>query len=212
MRRLGIHLLETGEVLDWFERCLAEDISGSAYFGLDGEGRALHVADAARFSLLFPRRAGPRTEEGFSLDALRAASPDEGVRLLAGVVLEEISRILRLPEAGLAPDAPLAALGMDSLMGVELSLALEQKFGLSDYSPSLTDKVTSRDLAQALYPILVNGRSDEAGQAGLLARIAEEHGLRLSAAQREDVLGALERFDIESVEPLSKGLHGKSLP
>jgi NADPH:quinone reductase-like Zn-dependent oxidoreductase/NADP-dependent 3-hydroxy acid dehydrogenase YdfG len=190
LQRLRVSPLESAEALDWLEHCLAEDLSGSAYFGLGADALDdLPAVDAPRFSLLLPQRPGKRAEERFSLESLRAAGPEEGVRLLTGFLLEEISRILRLPGGSLAPDAPLSAQGMDSLMGVELALALEQKFDLTGYSPPLTDKSTALTLAQSLYPVLAGG--GDAGGRGLLERIGEEHGIRFSDAQRQEVLETL---------------------
>jgi acyl transferase domain-containing protein/NADPH:quinone reductase-like Zn-dependent oxidoreductase/short-subunit dehydrogenase len=199
LQRLRIGPLESAEALDWLEHCLVEDLSGSAYFGLSEEALGdLPAMDAPRFSLLLPQRSGKRAEERFSLETLRAAGPEEGVRLLAGFLLEEISRILRLPGGSLAPDMPLSAQGMDSLMGVELALALEQRFDLTGYVPPLTDKSTARSLAQSLYPLLVGGQTEDSGRQGLLERISEEHGIRFSDAQREEML-----------ETLTGGAHGE---
>jgi hypothetical protein len=191
LQHLGVSPLESGEALDWLEHCLAEDLPDSAYFGLNREKRGdLPALASPRFSLLFPHRPATRTEEGFSLEALRAAGPAEGVRMLTGMLLEEIALILRLPGGRLAPDMPLAAQGLDSLMAVELSLALEQKFSVRGYSLPLTDKTTTLSLAEFLYPLVLGGQTDDSAD-GLLEKITEEHGIHFSDVQQKDIMNTL---------------------
>ena len=47
-----------------------------------------------------------------------------------GVVVEEIARILRWPAQDVSLTKPLMEIGLDSLMAVELGLALETRFAL----------------------------------------------------------------------------------
>jgi NADPH:quinone reductase-like Zn-dependent oxidoreductase/acyl carrier protein len=79
----------------------------------------------------------------------------EVTRLLAG----EISRILKLPSAEVDPHKPLTALGMDSLMGVELKAAAEERLGIDIPLMSLTAGATVADIARK---ILARVRGDEA--------------------------------------------------
>src|SRR5208283_969622 len=54
---------------------------------------------------------------------------DEARRAVAEILVEEIARILRLPREDVSRTKPLAEIGLDSLMGVELMLSLETRFG-----------------------------------------------------------------------------------
>jgi len=45
-------------------------------------------------------------------------------------IIEEISRVLRMPKEDIAPLRPLSELGMDSLMAVELGKCIEARFGI----------------------------------------------------------------------------------
>ncbi|MBJ3776207.1 type I polyketide synthase [Acuticoccus mangrovi] len=76
-------------------------------------------------------------------------------RLLAG----EISRILKLPTSEVDLHKPLTALGMDSLMGVELRMAAEQRLGIDIPLMSLAAGVTLTDLARK---VVLRGRGEEA--------------------------------------------------
>ncbi len=79
----------------------------------------------------------------------------EVTRLLTG----EISRILKMPTAEIDVHKPLTALGMDSLMGVELRMAAEQRLGIDIPLMSLAAGATLTDLAKK---VVQRGRGDEA--------------------------------------------------
>ena len=59
--------------------------------------------------------------------ALAGLGHDEAVALLKTAIAEEAANILRLPPAAMDPLRPLSEMGMDSLMAVELRLALENR-------------------------------------------------------------------------------------
>ncbi len=56
--------------------------------------------------------------------------PDEARREVANIIIEELARILRLPREDVSKTKPLSEIGLDSLMAVELTLGLEERFGL----------------------------------------------------------------------------------
>jgi acyl carrier protein len=60
----------------------------------------------------------------------------------------EISRILKLPASEVHVHKPLTALGMDSLMGVELRMAAEQRLGIDIPLMSLAAGATLTDIAR----------------------------------------------------------------
>jgi phthiocerol/phenolphthiocerol synthesis type-I polyketide synthase C len=78
-----------------------------------------------------PARAGG----GFVGD-LRAAPAQERQALIEGKITELAGRVLRIDPAEIDRDTPFKALGLDSLMGLELRNRLESVFGLT-LSPTL---------------------------------------------------------------------------
>ena len=71
------------------------------------------------------------SERGLDLQALAATlPPEEARRAVADIVTEELARILRLPRDDVSRTKPLSDIGLDSLMAVELALALETRLGL----------------------------------------------------------------------------------
>src|SRR5205823_4932051 len=60
-------------------------------------------------------------------ERLASLEPEEALALLKTIVAEEAATILRLPAGGIDALRPLSEVGMDSLMAVELRLALESR-------------------------------------------------------------------------------------
>ncbi len=99
------------------------------------------------------------------------AGLDEAERraLLASVVAEEAERILRLPAGGVDRQRPLAEQGMDSLMAVELRLAIEERLRLDLPPMSLADGNSVAALATRLASLphrlsLANAAADLAAR------------------------------------------------
>jgi len=74
--------------------------------------------------------------------------------LLAAIVAEEVARILRLPDPDIDRSRPLAELGMDSLMAIELRLAIETRLRLDLPLISLTDGASAATLTARLAELL----------------------------------------------------------
>ena len=77
-------------------------------------------------------------------------SPAEASRAILQVLVEEISIILRQPMASIEPDRGLMDFGVDSLMAVELQMALENRLGTPRPLLALTGTNTLRLLADQM--------------------------------------------------------------
>lgn len=107
------------------------------------------------------------------LDTERAT--DAVSKLLAG----EIARILRLPAEEVDRHRPLAAIGMDSLMALELRVAAEQRLGIDIPLMSLANGATLTDISRRILARLGGGEDGqpELGEdAEQLAKSHVEHG------------------------------------
>lgn len=192
LQRLGISATASEDAMTWLEQCLVKDVPHSAYFGLNWQNRAdLPVLASPRFSLLRPLQSDEAAEGGSVLEAIRGAAPAEGERLVADVLLAEAAHILRLPADKLSADDPLAGQGMDSLMAVELALAVEQKFELTGYAMPLTDKTTARQLAKSIYALIAGSDAEKEAQVDIVDQTLQKHGVSLSAALHEETLKTL---------------------
>jgi acyl carrier protein len=123
------------------------------------------------------------------LERLAGLSQEEAAALLKTAIAEEAASILRLPPAAVDPLRPLSELGMDSLMAVELRLALESRLRIDLPLMSLAEGTSVASIAARLA-----GAIAARPQAGELLSMAERH-----EASEEDRLAAVadaaERFD-----------------
>ena len=76
------------------------------------------------------------------------------------IVAEEAATILRLPAGGIDPLRPLSEVGMDSLMAVELRLALESRLRVDLPLVSLVEGTSVASIAARLASALATGRRD----------------------------------------------------
>jgi acyl transferase domain-containing protein/NADPH:quinone reductase-like Zn-dependent oxidoreductase/acyl carrier protein/SAM-dependent methyltransferase len=133
--RLGAPPMRATDALARLDLILASGETGLAVMDLDWPvlARALPDAAARRFDEL--RRRFGRGGELPGAEDLRArlrTLPKADARAeLIGILAAEIAVILRLPAERISPTQSVLELGMDSLMAVELSLALEKRFGVS---------------------------------------------------------------------------------
>jgi len=76
-------------------------------------------------------------------DLTDEAASKEIAKLLAA----EIAQIFRMPVDDLNLDRPLVEVGMDSLMGLELKMTAQRRFGIELPISSVSERLTIRDLA-----------------------------------------------------------------
>ena len=81
---------------------------------------------------------------------MRGREPQEARDGVAEILASEVSRILKLPVKEIGPHRPLAELGMDSLMGLELRLGIERRFGEELPLPAISDSTTLASIASAI--------------------------------------------------------------
>jgi acyl carrier protein len=131
-----------------------------ARIGWRQAGMALPILEEPLFDAVRGQREA--SAEGGDLRARLLALPaDEARALLRLVIREEAARILRLPPEAIPTDAPVAGLGLDSLGGLELRGALEQRLGMSVPLASVTEDLTVDLLARRLSDGLAGNRTEE---------------------------------------------------
>jgi acyl carrier protein len=182
--RLGVRPLTSAEV---FAKLDAIVLGGAPGF-LIADVKWAKLAGAlpglreARFRALLGRANDHGDQEiGADFAALAATlSPEELLQLLLGNVAQEIGQILRVPAEKLDTERSVFELGMDSLMGVELRMSVEEKFGVSLPLMALAQDVNIRGIAELIRDQLVGAApaADDAAAGGDAA--AQEHAQILS--------------------------------
>lgn len=104
--------------------------------------------------------------EGADLRAeLRALPAEEARGRLVALAQEEIARILRLPVEAVGADAPVAGLGLDSLGGLELRMALERRLGVQVPLAAVTEDLTIAILAGRMAGVVLEDRTEQTVQS-----------------------------------------------
>lgn len=140
------------------------------------------------------RQAG---QAAITLDRLRAMPAEEATAALLDIVVEEIARVLRLPPKEVDRHRPLAEIGMDSLMMLELRTTVEASLQIELPMMSLASGITPADVARRVMPLVTGETSREAAPGNLAAlsasHLAEEAEAADASDKRAAVNAVLER-------------------
>ena len=102
-----------------------------------------------------------RDADGAALRArLLAMAPEEARAVVLALARDEMARILRLPPEAVRVDQPLPGLGLDSLGGIELRMALERRLGISVPLTAVTEDLTLTILVQRVAGVLFKEDAD----------------------------------------------------
>ena len=180
--RMGGAPLRAEVALAQLEGMLLEGDNGHGVLELDFKALSRFLPSAAtpRFAELARAYGSDQEDEGGGEDIQRMlAGLDDGELLerFAEMLKHEVCEILRLPPARLDAQRPLQELGLDSLMSVELVVALEERFGIRLPVMELSDSSSIDKLAARLLELLRGEAGSGEGQLAqnVLARHGSEH-------------------------------------
>jgi myxalamid-type polyketide synthase MxaB len=83
-------------------------------------------------------------------EAIKAAAPADRPGLIAEYVRGAAARVLGMSASRISADRPLAELGLDSLMGVELATQIEAELGVAFHVHGLGREITIASVAESL--------------------------------------------------------------
>jgi acyl transferase domain-containing protein/acyl carrier protein len=142
LARLGLDGLDAAQVVAGIDRLVATGAPQAACMRLDAARWHAAMRREGAVDLVEPvataRTAGPSAEAQKPLAEQLAAAPAGQPRraLMESMLREEVGQVLRIAPARVPADRPLRALGLDSLMALELRSRLERRTGLT-LSPTL---------------------------------------------------------------------------
>jgi NAD(P)-dependent dehydrogenase (short-subunit alcohol dehydrogenase family)/acyl carrier protein len=102
------------------------------------------------------------------LERLKGRPLEEITEALTDIVVEEIARVLRLPLKEVDRHRPLAEIGMDSLMMLELRTTVESSLQIEVPMLSLSSGITPAEVARRVAP-LVTGQTQQNVPSAIVA-------------------------------------------
>ncbi|WP_165498158.1 type I polyketide synthase [Siculibacillus lacustris] len=173
-RTTGVVGIRSAEALAHLGRLLAagaaiEPVQFYTNIAPSGAARKLALLASPAFAGLLSTHQEERMEVGSDLAALIAGkSRSEAVAGLAQVLRREVAHILRMPEAQIDPGRPLAELGLDSLMALELHMGIERLSGAQLPMVGTADRRIA-DIAATIYDQLT-GAEQSSPEATVVER------------------------------------------
>ncbi|MNF85732.1 acyl carrier protein [compost metagenome] len=111
----------------------------------------------------------------------------ELTELFAEMLKQEISEILRIPASKLDSTRPLQELGLDSLMSVELVVAVEERFGIRLPVMELSETSSIAKLTVRILELLRGSQDNEDSLQARTVDSLARHGVELSEVELTQV-------------------------
>jgi acyl carrier protein len=166
--------------------------------------RELAATRAPMFSAVIPGGgARQTTDSAATLEKLRTMSLEQASTVLLEIIVDEIARVLHLPAKEVDRHRPLAEVGMDSLMMLELRSTVEDSLMVDLPMMSLANGITPADVARRIAS-LVTGDSHKETASGALAALSTSH----VAADAEVMDSADRQVAVRAVLERSRRLQG----
>ena len=184
--RMGGSALNSAVALDALEGMLLADRSNLGVMELDWKAlsRFLPSAGTPKFSELARHAGDSESDEDNSDDLqrmLEELSDADLLTTLTEMLKSEVGEILRVSPNKIDPTQSIYDMGLDSLMGVELVVALESRFGIRLPVMALSQSPTISKLAERIIQQLkggheIEGDSDEGKIIAQVKQLAAQHG------------------------------------
>jgi NADP-dependent 3-hydroxy acid dehydrogenase YdfG/acyl carrier protein len=185
--RIGASPITSDDAMTALERALVDDVAGEAVFRLDWNAisRVMPTAHAPRYSEL-PKQAGhdPRNASTSQLRGqIAELPPAASVRLVEETLQAQMARILHLPAEKIDVNCSVLELGLDSLMGMELGMAIEECFEVKLSVMTLAQGATVHSLAEKIVQAIIGDEPDGNAHADAqqqMAALAMRHAVDLA--------------------------------
>ncbi len=204
--RLGGEALNSDQALKMLEKIMLSEKAGAAVIDLDWGviQRVMPAASSAKYEEL---KRNVKTSDGEQYEDIQTLIANMGraeiQELVTDLLLDEVEQILRLPRDKMDIEQSIFDLGMDSLMGMELVLAIEERFGVKLPVMALTEGANIQRIAEKITDQLA-GASDDEDTSSAKEQQKDQHQEDISIAASRH--GHTENMSNDDAEALSKKL------
>jgi len=190
--RLGGSALRSDDALKVLEQMLLSPLAtpslGVLELDWNALARFLPTANTPRFQEIARTSDDDGQSDSDSSDILallETLSPDELHTAVVDLLRAELASILLIEEDKIDPQRSVYEMGFDSLMGVELMTAIENRLGIAISVMVLSEASTLDKLAAVLiHKLQQNGDDIEEAPQDALASLAARHGAKGLEADR----------------------------
>jgi acyl transferase domain-containing protein/NADPH:quinone reductase-like Zn-dependent oxidoreductase/acyl carrier protein len=208
--RLGGEALNSNQALMMLEKIMLSDKAGAAIIDLDWGviQRVMPAASSAKYEELKRQVKSSDGDQYEDIQTLIANMGHAEVQaLVTDLLLDEVEQILRLPRDKMDIEQSIFDLGMDSLMGMELVLAIEERFGVKLPVMALTEGANIQRIAERITDQLSGTDVEDETQNGTgdtTSSLEVEHHDDISIAASRH--GHTDKLSQDEAEELSKKL------
>jgi NADPH:quinone reductase-like Zn-dependent oxidoreductase/malonyl CoA-acyl carrier protein transacylase/acyl carrier protein len=206
--RMGGSALHSILALDILERMLVADRSSLGIMELDWKAlaRFLPSANTPKFSELAQHASdsdGGEDSAETIQRMLEELSEADLLTALIEILKKEVGEILRISPDKIDPTRSLYDMGLDSLMGVELVVALESRFGTRLPVMTLSQNPTIAKLGEQIVRQLkagdaIDAAADDNEMLAQVEQLALQHGAEASAEAIANLASDLQSPDADS--------------
>jgi acyl transferase domain-containing protein/acyl carrier protein len=186
--RIGGLSISSDEALEALERALVDGRAGEAVVRLDWNviARGMPAAHARRYTQLHARGVSELARDGGVQlrSQILALSLTQALHLVEETLQAQIARILHMSPEKIDMDRSVLDMGMDSLMGMELGMAVEESFEVKLSVMTLAEGATVQSLAKKIVEAVLEKQGDASQVTTVemqVATLAAQHAIDIDA-------------------------------
>lgn len=190
--RLGGSSLTSSEALNILEKLLCDKQQGAAVMDINWGPmkRFLPIANSNQYRILnwISANQGDDDDQGEDIrELIKGLKPEDALIKVAELLSREIGQILRIPADKLDQQTSVFDLGMDSLMGVELAMAVEKRFSVNMPAMALSEGPSIMRLSERIIQKLMGSEVETEASDDNVKRLASMHNEDLSDSGLEKI-------------------------
>lgn len=182
--KLGSDAIPATSALNEMEQLILQDIAGAAVTNFDWSNlqKYLPTAKSSKYEqqlMKVSKLTGDNTDFDIK-KMISTMSKEESIETIGKLLAHEIGKILHTVSEKIDLNKPIFEMGIDSLMGVELAMSVEQHFTFKLPLMALAEGATINKLAAFIYDKTCNYNQED-GQTeeqDLVHSLAAKHGVR----------------------------------